>query len=83
MPLARNVSKTLRMAEDARGLAFEIDVPDTHGSIRQVGTGTAVITDTGYGDGSYNVYAQIVDEDTCGHRVKAIKVVFIEDEDDE
>lgn len=28
--LARTRSRTLRLAEDARGLTFELDVPDTH-----------------------------------------------------
>jgi hypothetical protein len=42
--------------------------------------GLGVLTDTGYGDGCYDVFAQMSDEGDWGKRIKAVKVVFIEDE---
>lgn len=43
--------------------------------------GAGVVTSTGYGDGSYPVYATFSDEDEWGTRVKSIRVEFIEEED--
>ena len=42
--------------------------------------GLGVLASTGFGDGSYDVFAQFSDEGDFGKRVKAVKVVFIEDE---
>jgi hypothetical protein len=41
--------------------------------------GRGVITEAGFGDGVYPVYAKISDEGEFGKRVKEIKVQFIED----
>lgn len=40
--------------------------------------GAGVITDTGYGDGVYNVFANEVDEGKFGKRIAEVKVVFIQ-----
>ena len=42
--------------------------------------GLGVCVSTGYGDGCYNVYADIIENETWGKRVKSVTVVFIEDE---
>ena len=42
-------------------------------------SGAAVITSTGFGDGSYDVFAKFVDAKEWGTRIKEVKVVFIED----
>jgi hypothetical protein len=43
----------------------------------KVGGSSAVVTNTGYGDGKYPVYAKITDEGKWGKRVSEIKVKFI------
>jgi len=42
-------------------------------------SGAAVITSTGFGDGSYEVFAKFIDAKEWGIRIKEVKVVFIED----
>jgi hypothetical protein len=42
--------------------------------------GLGVCVSTGFGDGSYPVYATISDEGDWGKRVKSVTIVFIEDE---
>ena len=42
--------------------------------------GLGVCVSTGYGDGSYPVYATIIDDKEWGRRIKSVTVVFIEDE---
>jgi hypothetical protein len=44
---------------------------------KEVGEGIALVTETGFGDGSYPVYAKISDEGRFGKRVSEIKVKFI------
>jgi hypothetical protein len=45
-------------------------------------SGAAVITSTGFGDGCYDVFAKFIDEDDWGIRIKEVKVIFIEDDDE-
>lgn len=43
--------------------------------------GLGLCVSTGYGDGRYNVYAEIINDKEFGKRVKSVTVVFIEDEE--
>jgi hypothetical protein len=43
--------------------------------------GAAVVTSTGFGDGSYDVFVKYSDEGEWGRRVAEAKIVFIEDEE--
>jgi hypothetical protein len=43
--------------------------------------GLGVCVSTGFGDGSYPVYATISDEGEWGKRIKSITVVFIEEDE--
>lgn len=44
--------------------------------------GLGVCVSTGYGDGSYPVYATISDKPDWGKRIKSITIVFIDDDED-
>lgn len=43
----------------------------------KIGGSEALISDTGFGDGKYPVYAKITDEGKLGKRVSELKVKFI------
>lgn len=43
--------------------------------------GLGVCVSTGFGDGVYPVYAEIVDEGPMGKRIKSITVEFLEEDD--
>ena len=45
----------------------------------QIGKLLAVVVQAGFGDGLYDVYADIEDYGDLGERIKAVHVIFIED----
>ena len=49
----------------------------------QIGKCTGVVVSTGVGDGLYSVYVKYSDLGSWGKRVKEVKVVFLDDSDDE
>ena len=50
------------------------------GAFDVTGGGQRVVTGTGFGDGSYPVYAEISDEGDFGKRVKSVTIVFIDED---
>ena len=45
--------------------------------------GYGVVVSSGFGDGTYPVYATVVDEGLWGRRISEVKVVFIGEEEEE
>ena len=50
---------------------------------RETGPGSGMIIPSGFGDGYYNVYVRYSDEGSWGTRVAEVKVVFIDDEEED
>lgn len=67
---ALNVGVDYKDLLDAYGDDFNVDTIEFCNGI---------VSSTGFGDGSYDVFIKTVEEPVWGHRVAEMKIVFIED----
>ena len=44
--------------------------------------GVGCCVETGYGDGTYPVYATVIDDPQWGQRVSKVEIIFIDEEED-